>query len=60
MKETQVPLTVWLGQKEFRERYGAEAGGVQLLFYSHLKDTHNNEQLGQCILIGGRCEIIKC
>ncbi|CZR58403.1 uncharacterized protein PAC_08295 [Phialocephala subalpina] len=33
MKETQVPLTVWLGQKEFRERYGAQTGGIQLLFY---------------------------
>ncbi|KAF8848782.1 hypothetical protein BDZ45DRAFT_256126 [Acephala macrosclerotiorum] len=33
MKETQVPLIVWLGQKEFRERYGAQAGGIQLLFY---------------------------
>ncbi|KUJ07321.1 uncharacterized protein LY89DRAFT_677939 [Mollisia scopiformis] len=33
MKETQVPLTAWLGQKEFRERYGAPTGGIQLLFY---------------------------
>ena len=33
MKETQVPLTVWLGQKGFRERYGAKVGGIQLLFY---------------------------
>lgn len=33
MKETQVPLTVWLGQKVFRERYGSKAGGIQLLFY---------------------------
>jgi protein CMS1 len=33
MKETQVPLTVWLGQKEFRERYGATSEGIKLLFY---------------------------
>jgi protein CMS1 len=33
MKETQVPLTAWLGQKEFKERYGASTGGIQLLFY---------------------------
>lgn len=32
MKETQVPLVVWLGQKEFRERYAAKSGGIQLLF----------------------------
>ncbi|KAI9050344.1 hypothetical protein LZ554_005510 [Drepanopeziza brunnea f. sp. 'monogermtubi'] len=31
MKETQVPLTVWLGQKEFMEKYASE--GIQLLFY---------------------------
>ena len=33
MKETQVPLTIWLGQKQFRERYGSAAGSLQLLFY---------------------------
>lgn len=33
MKDTQVPLTNWLGQKEFRERYTAQSGGIQLLFY---------------------------
>jgi protein CMS1 len=33
MKETQVPLTVWLGRKEFRERYGTKSEGIQLLFY---------------------------
>lgn len=33
MKETQVPLVVWLGLKEFRERYAAKSGGIQLLFY---------------------------
>jgi len=33
MKETQVPLTVWLGQKDFRERYGAAKDGIQLLFF---------------------------
>ncbi|KAL2065428.1 hypothetical protein VTL71DRAFT_3098 [Oculimacula yallundae] len=33
MKETQVPLTVWLLQKEFMEKYGAKTGGIQLLFY---------------------------
>jgi protein CMS1 len=33
MKEAQVPLVVWLGQNEFRERYAAKSGRVQLLFY---------------------------
>jgi len=33
MKETQVALTVWLGQAVFRERYGPGSGGLQLLFY---------------------------
>ncbi|PBP22995.1 hypothetical protein BUE80_DR006162 [Diplocarpon rosae] len=33
MKETQVPLTVWLGQKEFVEKYGSKTDGIQLLFY---------------------------
>jgi protein CMS1 len=33
MKETQVPLVVWLGQKEFRERYASKSAGIQLLFY---------------------------
>lgn len=33
MKETQIPLVVWLGQQEFRERYAAKSGGIQLLFY---------------------------
>jgi hypothetical protein len=33
MKETQVPLTVWLAQKEFKDRYASEKGGIQLLFY---------------------------
>jgi hypothetical protein len=33
MKETQVPLIVWLGQQEFREKYTAKSGGIQLLFY---------------------------
>ena len=33
MKETQVPLTVLLGQKPFKERYGAAKEGIQLLFY---------------------------
>ncbi|CZS98229.1 uncharacterized protein RAG0_07032 [Rhynchosporium agropyri] len=33
MKETQVPLTVWLLQKEFMEKYGTKQGGIQLLFY---------------------------
>lgn len=31
MKETQVALTIWLGQKEFVEKYAS--GGIQLLFY---------------------------
>ncbi|KAL3420195.1 hypothetical protein PVAG01_08694 [Phlyctema vagabunda] len=33
MKETQVPLTIWLGQKEFRDRYGPAPKGIELLFY---------------------------
>jgi protein CMS1 len=33
MKETQVPLTLWLGQSILRERYGAKKEGIQLLFY---------------------------
>jgi protein CMS1 len=33
MKETQVPLIVWLGQKEFRDRYAADKSGIELLFY---------------------------
>jgi protein CMS1 len=31
MKETQVPLTVWLGHKLLRERY--QGGDTELLFY---------------------------
>ncbi|TVY48120.1 Protein CMS1 [Lachnellula occidentalis] len=33
MKDTQVPLIVWLGQSEFKERYAADQNGIQLLFY---------------------------
>ncbi|KAH6671719.1 U3-containing 90S pre-ribosomal complex subunit-domain containing protein [Halenospora varia] len=33
MKETQVPLILWLGHTEFKEKYGAESKGIQLLFY---------------------------
>lgn len=33
MKETQVPLIVWLGQKEFRDRYASDKAGIKLLFY---------------------------
>lgn len=33
MKETQVPLMGWLTQKEFRDRYEATTGGIQLFFY---------------------------
>ncbi|TVY67399.1 Protein CMS1 [Lachnellula suecica] len=33
MKETQVPLILWLGQAEFKERYAATKDHVQLLFY---------------------------
>ncbi|OWP06717.1 hypothetical protein B2J93_10 [Marssonina coronariae] len=33
MRETQVPLTAWLGQKEFMEKYGSKTDGIQLLFY---------------------------
>lgn len=33
MKETQVPLINWLVRKELKERYGADANGIELLFY---------------------------
>ena len=33
MKEVQVPLVVWLRQKQFRDRYGAVKDDIQLLFY---------------------------
>jgi protein CMS1 len=33
MKETQVPLILWLGQTEFKERYAAATNGIQLLFF---------------------------
>lgn len=33
MKETQVPLIVWLGQTDLKERYTAADKGIQLLFY---------------------------
>ncbi|KAF7960520.1 hypothetical protein EAE96_000200 [Botrytis aclada] len=33
MKETQIPLTTWLGQKTFRERYEGSTDKLQILFY---------------------------
>ena len=33
MKETQVPLTLWLGQASIRERYTATSGSIELMFY---------------------------
>lgn len=33
MKDTQVPLILWLNQNVLRERYAAKTGGIQLLFY---------------------------
>lgn len=33
MKETQIPLTTWLGQKAFRDRYEGSTDKLQLLFY---------------------------
>jgi protein CMS1 len=33
MRETQVPLTVLIGQADFRERYNAASGGIDLLFF---------------------------
>ncbi|KAF7913942.1 uncharacterized protein EAF01_000348 [Botrytis porri] len=33
MKETQIPLTTWLGQKAFRERYDSSTDKLQVLFY---------------------------
>ena len=38
MKETQVPLTVWLTRKDFKERYASDKGGIQLLFYQKLQE----------------------
>lgn len=32
MKETQVPLMLWLNQTVFKDKYPAE-NGIQLLFY---------------------------
>lgn len=32
MKETQVPLMLWLNQTVFKDKYAAEKG-IQLLFY---------------------------
>jgi protein CMS1 len=33
MKDTQVPLILWLGQGILKERYTAKTAGIQLLFY---------------------------
>lgn len=33
MKELQVPLTLWLGQKQLRDRYVANTDAIELLFY---------------------------
>ncbi|APA07275.1 hypothetical protein SS1G_13179 [Sclerotinia sclerotiorum 1980 UF-70] len=33
MKETQIPLTTWLGQKPFRDRYESATDKLQVLFY---------------------------
>lgn len=33
MKETQVPLTAWLCQKPFKDRYEGSTDKLQLLFY---------------------------
>ncbi|KAI2610431.1 U3-containing 90S pre-ribosomal complex subunit-domain containing protein [Hypoxylon sp. NC1633] len=33
MKETMMPLARWLARQEFKERYGDEEKGLQLLFY---------------------------
>lgn len=33
MKETQVPLTQWLGRKELKDRYVAEKDKIELIFY---------------------------
>ena len=33
MKETHVPLLGWLGQKQFRDRYGAGKEDIRILFY---------------------------
>ena len=33
MKETQVPLVVWLGQQEFRAKYATKTEGIRLFFY---------------------------
>jgi protein CMS1 len=33
MRETLIPLTQWLGRKEFKGRYGQGGTGIDLLFY---------------------------
>lgn len=33
MKETQVPLTLWMGQSALRERYAADKDAIEILFY---------------------------
>lgn len=33
MKDTQVALTLWLGQKSLRERYAAGSGATEIIFY---------------------------
>lgn len=33
MKETLLTLVTLLARKEFKERYGASKGGLELLFY---------------------------
>jgi protein CMS1 len=33
MRETQIPLTKWLGRSELKERYTAEKDKIDLLFY---------------------------
>lgn len=33
MRETQIPLTQFIGQKEFMERYSAESQHIDLLFF---------------------------
>ena len=33
MRETQIPLTLFVGQKEFMDKYNAESGGIDLLFF---------------------------
>ena len=33
MKDVQVPLTLWLGQPELKDRYAVDSDAIEILFY---------------------------